>query len=244
MAFSFLTTPFSRSLWVAAVLTVLLGVVLALDGMAARQVDRAYKTRDASRLLVHALRQSSEDLSRLAHTDVLTGDSADRVAYLTALAAREGLATAVVRDAAPYPGEESAMVDKKMEPSRAPLSLLDRMREAGFNDVELQHFQQATQASHALAMLEWKVISALDQRSQDPRQRQVAIQLLRDAAYRQAQQSFLQPLEAGRTALDRRTARALEEAHSNASFLRIALGAGAFFCCLSMRGPCGVCAAR
>lgn len=229
MAFSFLTTPFSRSLWVAAVLTVLLGVVLAFEGMAARQVDPAYKTRDASRLLVQALRQSSEDLSRLAHTAVLTGDSADRVAYLNAVAAQEGLATALVRDEAAHPGEGQAIGDRKMEPIRAPLSLLDRMREAGFNDVELQHFQQATQASHALAMLEWKVISALDQRSQDPGQRQVAMELLRDASYRQAQQSVLQPLEAGRTVLDRRTAQALEEAHSNASFLRMALGAGGVF---------------
>jgi hypothetical protein len=226
MALSSLATSFSRSLRVAAVLTVLLGVLFAFEGMAARQVDRAYKARDESLLLVLELQQSSEDLTRLARTDVLTGDSADRAAYLNVWAARDGLATVVARDQAPYSGRESALVDKKVEPSRAPLSLLDRMREAGFSDLELQHLQQAKQASDALAKLEWKVMSERDQRTGDPVQRQVAIHLLQDASYRQAQQNILQPLEKGRSLLDQRTALALEDAHANAYFLRLALGGG------------------
>lgn len=226
MVFSSLTTPFSRSLRVAAVLTVLLGVLLVLEIRAVRQVDRAYKACDESRLLVQALRQSSDDLTRLALTYVLTDDSADRAAYLNVLAARDGQATAVARDPTLYPRRESALDAQKMEPSRTPLSLLERMREAGFSDVELQHFQQAKQASDALAKLEWTVMSELDQHAADPGPLQAAVQLLRDASYRQAQQRILQPLEAGRSLLDQRTSLVLEEALARAYFFRLALGGG------------------
>ena len=226
MVFSSLTTPFSRSLRVAAVLTVLLGVLLVLEIRAVRQVDHAYKAQHESRLLVQELRQSSDDLTRLALTYVLTGDSGDRAAYLNVLAARDGQATAVARSPTLYPRRESAFDAQKVEPSRTPLSLLDRMREAGFSDVELQHFQQTKLASDALAKLEWTVMTELDQHAADPGPLQAAVQLLRDASYRQAQQRILQPLEKGRSLLDQRTSLVLEETLAHAYFFRLALGGG------------------
>ena len=218
--------PFSRSLRVAAVLTVLMGILLALDSMAERQVDLAYEARYESRLLVNELRQSTEALTRLSHTYVLTGDSTAREAYRTVMAARDGQsATALgqeIQSALPPASEQAETVHSSALPA-----LLHRMQEAGFTGQELQHFRQAKDLSDALAKLEWQAMLEVDRGASDLNQRQVVIHTLLDVPYRQSQQSILQSIENGSTLLDQRTEHTLQKANAWTHFFRIAMGAGA-----------------
>ncbi len=222
------TTPFSRSLRVAAVLTVLMGVLLAVGGSVNRQLERAYLTRYESLLLVDELRQSSEELNRLARTYVLTGDSEYRAAYLNVLAQREGGITASARSETDLQTGESEAFGVEKSVNARTLPLLDRMRKAGFSALELQHLTQAKHASDGLTQLELAAMATVDERKQGQEGREQANNSLLDATYRQRQQNILQPLAQASALLDQRTALALNDANTRTEFFRLALGGGGF----------------
>lgn len=210
-------TSFSRSLRVAMVLTVLMVTLLFIEGEADHLLDRAYQTRDESLQLVSELRHSSEELTRLARTYVLTGEAGYREAYLAVLAQRDGQAS-------------------PSAPSAAPVALLTRMRQAGFEGLEWQLLSQAKEASDALVKIESTAMAQVQggealEDSNDLRRH--TNNLLLDASYNQAQQSILQSIEEGRAVLARRTAVTQEKANSRAHILRLAMGVVGFLLLLA-----------
>ena len=67
--------PFSRSLWLAAGLLSVLAIVFVFYVRAEKQIDRANESRQRSYLLADELRQTSDDLTRMARSYVVTGDT-------------------------------------------------------------------------------------------------------------------------------------------------------------------------
>jgi nitrate/nitrite-specific signal transduction histidine kinase len=65
---------FSRSLWLALGVCVIFVVLFAIYVLAEKQIDRANELRFQSYRLADELRQSSDDLTRMVRTYVITGN--------------------------------------------------------------------------------------------------------------------------------------------------------------------------
>lgn len=112
--------------------------VLILRGQA--DLVRAQEVERRSFALSQELRQSSDDLTRLARTYVVTGDTAYEDAYWQVLAVRNG--------EAPRPDGTTA-------------SLRDLMVEIGFTDAELAKLREAEDSSNGLVGTETAAFQAL-----------------------------------------------------------------------------------
>lgn len=81
---------FSRGLLMSVGMVLLLAVAFALYARSEKQVDRAHELRHRSFLLADELRQSSDDLTRMVRTYVVTGDPVYRQRYQDILDIRNG----------------------------------------------------------------------------------------------------------------------------------------------------------
>jgi len=119
-----------------AVTLVILGLVFAsifeVKATSAR-LKAAQQSRYDSYLLADELRQSSDDLTRLARTYVVTGDARDEQAYADIVAVRNG---------------------GKARADGQAVSLQKLMEKAGFTAAEFAKLRQAEDLSNQLAKVE------------------------------------------------------------------------------------------
>ena len=136
---------------------------------AEEDVDRANDRRHLSFRLAEELRDSSDELTRLARTYVVTADARYQRAYQAVLDIREGRQAMLSAadagswaladtDAPTSPPGAAAQAEADAavpaEPSRRPMPLLDRMRQAGVGEADLASLAQAKQASDLLTQVE------------------------------------------------------------------------------------------
>lgn len=187
-----------------------------------RDVVKSEEARFQSYKLAEQLRQSSDDLTRMARTYVVTGDVKYETNYFTILAIRNG--------AAPRPRQYvntfwwHAVQDGSSDGAVALQSL---MRRAGFSDAEFALLAEAQARSDALVNLEKQAFDAMrgrfadGQRAPDPA---FAQSLLFGARYHAEKDRIMQPIDAFLQSVDQRTTRdlhALEE--RQAAYLQLAL---------------------
>jgi diguanylate cyclase (GGDEF)-like protein/PAS domain S-box-containing protein len=192
------------------------GALLALLALAAafafyvgqeRQIDAANQQRLRSLQLVQQLRQSSDDLTRLARTAVLTGEPRYREAFEAITEIRDGRR--------PWPeGYEGVYWDLVLAGRREPgtpgssTPLLERMRVAGFSDSEFALLSQAKAASDALLQTEREAMALAAEIGPDgdAAQRLLLAQRLHDVAYHADKASIMGPIAAVQQAVEQRTA--------------------------------------
>lgn len=132
----------------SAAVAVLLSTQWAVN-RASDQIANAFQQRYASYMLADELRQSSDDLTRLARTYVVSGDPRWEQQYNEVVDIRagkkprpekyEGIYWDFRAADAPVPGKTTEAV-----------ALLDLMKRAGFAQAELDKLDQANQKSAAL----------------------------------------------------------------------------------------------
>ncbi len=83
-------TRFSRNLWTTVALLFALAFAIVLYMVLEQRVDQANERRLQSLLLANELRQSSDDLTRMARTFVVTGDPSYQQHYQDILDIRNG----------------------------------------------------------------------------------------------------------------------------------------------------------
>ena len=81
---------FSRYLWLTLGMFVVFATTFVLYAWSEKQVDRAYESRQQSYLLADELRQSSDDLTRMVRTYVVTGAPIYKQHYQEILDIRDG----------------------------------------------------------------------------------------------------------------------------------------------------------
>jgi diguanylate cyclase (GGDEF)-like protein/PAS domain S-box-containing protein len=228
-------SPFSPSLRTAVVLTVLMGVLLLAEGDAQRQVDGAYIQRYETRLLADELRLSSETLTRLVRTYVLTGDVNYKQNYLDTLSLRDGQSTAL--------GDRGAMYWGGLPPWRLHLgaekagngALLDRMRMSGFRDLELRHLDAAKVASDSLSRVELAAMALVSEGGPNlDARRQQARSMLFDDAYNQAKSGIMQSIGEAQMLLETRLQQRLDDVTERARLWRWALWGGGLLLLLAI----------
>jgi diguanylate cyclase (GGDEF)-like protein/PAS domain S-box-containing protein len=184
-----------------------------------RRIDRAHAQRYESFRLAEQLRQSSDNLTRMARRYVMTGDPKYRAYYQEILDVRDGRK--------PWPKgyflgyweyrlAEPAEQQRDGEPA---IAMLDLMRRAGVSDDELGRLAESKRKSDELTAVELEAMKLSESAgSQGRGGRSAALHLLHDDQYHQAKVAIMKPIEEFYRLMDARTAgqvRAAEDAAAN-----------------------------
>ena len=202
----------------------LAGSVLGLRS-ALRDVDAAVENRNTTTRLAGELRQSSDDLTRMARTYVSTGDVRFKDYYFRILAIRGGQWPRPVTYGQVYWDFVTASHRYPAVPDGPAIALIERMRQAGFSLDELALLQTAKDRSDVLVGLEKQAFEALEgwtrnaagerrAAAADPARAQ---RLLFGPAYHEAKAALMEPINRFLETMDRRTQLATQKAQTSAA---------------------------
>jgi len=193
------------------------GVYVLAEG----RIDHANELRHRSFLLADQLRQSSDDLTRMARTYVVTGDPRYRQYYQDILDIRDG------RKARPT-GYLTVYWDMVVADEQSPrtnggqaVALLELMRQAGFADDELRKLGEAKANSDALTAIEFEAMKLAETSGPaEEANRSRARLMMHDATYHRAKAAVMGPINEFYARMDQRTADRVRAAERNARVWR------------------------
>lgn len=170
-----------------------------------RSIENAQYNREQILLLADELRQSSDDLTRMVRSYVVTGNAMYKKQFQEVLDIREGLA--------PRPeGYAYIYWDLVLEPDKKPRSastrakLTDLMSQANITEEEFHLLSNAKKNSDALVGIEHQAMSLREGSEPGDLAKQLqAIALLHSKAYQEAKAGIMQPILDFTMALDERT---------------------------------------
>jgi methyl-accepting chemotaxis protein len=204
---------------IVGLLSLALGHVSSTQAQLVNVSDNRYQ----SYLLADELRQSSDDLTRLARTYVVTGDAKYEQQYNDILDIRNG------KKARPKNPERIywdfvAAGNAKPREDGAAVALQDLMKKAGFSDEEFAKLKEAQGNSDDLVKTEVIAMNAVKglfddgsgkftvKKDPDP---EMARKLMHSNDYHQFKAKIMKPLDDFFVLLDQRTAKEVELAQSN-----------------------------
>lgn len=213
-----------------AVALILLAGTFFLYKSAQLEVNQSHNNKYLSYLLADELRQSSDDLTRLARTYVITGDAKYEKQYFDILDIRNGKK--------PRPSEYHRIYWDFIaagipvnRPNAGTISLTELMKNAGFTDTEFGFLEKAKANSDGLVNLEVKAMNAVkglfDDGSgnytvkKDP-DFKIARELLHSDQYHSYKADIMAPVDKFFVSLENRTNSSIADAESNSSFLGFA----------------------
>ena len=123
-------------------IAVAIGVGIQRFGAASDNVGAAYESRYRSYLLADELRQSSDDLTRLARTYVMSGDARWEQQYFEVLDIRNGKKPRPAQYQKIYWDFRGAGIDPARG-SEAAVPLAELMKQAGFTEAEFAKLAEA-----------------------------------------------------------------------------------------------------
>ncbi|MCZ0736285.1 methyl-accepting chemotaxis protein [Phreatobacter sp. AB_2022a] len=191
------------------------------------ELKRATESRYTSFLLASELRQSSDDLTRLARTYSVTGDARYEAQYNAIVEIRDGRRPRPLNPERIY-WDFVAVDGAKPRPDGAARPLTALMREAGFTEAELQKLAQAERLSNNLVKLETTAMNAVKGLFADAAgaftvrrepNLELARNLLHSPDYHRLKAEIMRPVDAFFTLLDERTAGAVATANARAAWL-------------------------
>jgi len=216
-------SPFARSLRLAAALACVLMALFYVYVQAEKQIDRAHEQRFQSLLLADELRQSSDDLTRMVRSYVVTGNQAYKQHYRDILAIRDGTKPRPLDYGDIY--WDLVLLDG--EPPRpdsgVAVALLTMMEQAGFTAPEFNTLQQAKANSDRLVAIELEAMALRESAGGlQEVSRQQATQMLHDRVYDQAKAAIMQPIHEFYALMGQRTLQSVRDAERLATGLRLA----------------------
>jgi len=214
----------------SAGLVVLLAMTFALYVRSEKQVDRAHESHYRSFLLADELRQSSDDLTRMVRTYVVTGDPVYKQHYQDILNIRNGKKPRPESYWRIYwdlvlPGGQTPRPE-----SRQAIALLELMRQAGFTEEEFRKLAEAHANFDRLTVPEFEAMKLAESTGPDAEaNRAMARTMMFDDTYHQAKAAIMKPIEEFYALVDQRTLAAVQTAEHYATALRyvfVAFGLG------------------
>ena len=187
----------------SALSLLLIGVAAMLfwrSGQAEEAIEHSWMMRERADLLADELRQTSDDLTRMARTYAATGDERYRRYFQEILDIRNGNAPRPIDYHRVYWDLVTADGERPREAGEA-VSLRALMQDAGVTEDELALLTGAEDESNLLTVLENRAFDAV--RNGDTG---AAQELLHSADYHQAKAQIMQPLLRFFEAVDARTA--------------------------------------
>lgn len=211
----------SRNIVLTLVMLVIVAITFSLYIYAEKQVDRASDIRLKSFMLADELRQSSDDLTRMVRSYVVTGDPIYKQHYQEILDIRDGKKPRPVG----YNGIYWDLVlgdDQRPSPDGQVVPLLTLMKQAGFREAELAKLAQAKANSDALTRPELAAMALVESTTPTTEAKRIkAIQMLNDASYHRAKYGIMRPISEFHRMMDQRTLDAVNAAENMAMLLRV-----------------------
>jgi methyl-accepting chemotaxis protein len=201
---------------IGASLLVLGVALLGLLSTSAR-VESAHKARFQSALLADELRQSSDDLTRLARTYVATGDAKWETQYFEVLDIRNGKKPRPLNYQRIYWDFRAADQSPPISSTSVPLQEL--MKSAGFTEQEFAQLKQAQANSDGLVTTETIAMNLIKGRCKDDSGGYTkacdpdpakALAMMHDAAYHVEKAKTMAPVAEFQRLLDERTQAAVD----------------------------------
>jgi diguanylate cyclase (GGDEF)-like protein/PAS domain S-box-containing protein len=221
MTFQNKVPRFSRRLWLTVALFVALAIAFALYVRSEKQIDRANDLRHQSFLLADELRQSSDDLTQMARSYVVTGHPVYQKHYQAILDIRDGQQ--------PRPEDyqniywDLLLADGQPPRPASPqaIPLLELMRQAGFTAQEFQKLADAKANSDALTATEFAAMQLAQSTGPEAEADRVKARLmLYDDRYHQAKATIMQPIAEFYRLVDQRTFDAVRTAETHGTAFR------------------------
>lgn len=224
--------PKTLSLTISILALLLVAAAAAAYFMTAaadRQAHEAHELRYRSYLLADELRQTSDDLTRMARTYVVTGDDRFADHFQRILDIRNGVAPRPIDYNGIY---WDLITDDSGQPPRGSadaVALRALMQQAGFTAEEIAWLQRSEDESNILVELETRAMNAMVGLYQDAAgaysvrddpDQQTAIDLLHGSEYHREKALIMSPLNELFAELDTRTAAAIEQQRARAAMLR------------------------
>jgi methyl-accepting chemotaxis protein len=183
-----------------------------------RVAVQAYEARYASYLLADELRQSSDDLTRLARTYAVTGDTKWKEQYEEVLDIRAGKRPRPADYHKIYWDFRAAEVDPARGYGPA-IPLTELMKRAGFTELEFEKLNQAERNSNDLVRTETIAMNMVAAGNvADAQDGANARNLMHGADYHQFKARIMQPLDEFFTALEARTQASIDVAEQHKRF--------------------------
>lgn len=185
-------------------------------GVATGEVAAAHEARYASYLLADELRQSSDDLTRLARTYVVSGDPKWKEQYQEVLDIRAGKRPRPAEYHKIYWDFRAADIDPKRGYESA-IALTDLMKRAGFTEEEFEKLAEAERNSNDLVRTETMAMNMVSGRAREGTGNGAAA-LMHDANYHQFKARIMEPLDEFFSAVEARTQASIDLAEQHKRF--------------------------
>jgi methyl-accepting chemotaxis protein len=228
--------------------TVLLVILTIKLDFAQDDLKEKQEIRYRSYLLADELRQSSDDLTRLARTYVVTGNAAYEQQYNDILDIRNGKK--------PRPQEyyriywDFVAADGKQPRADGPaVALQDLMKQAGFTDTEFAKLREAQANSDALVKTEVIAMNAVKGLFDDgkgnfavrgPPNQAMARELMHSPAYHQYKAQIMKPVDEFFVLLEQRTSKAVAQAQETTLWYRLIVASLVFLALSIIGGGCAI----
>lgn len=201
-----------------------------------KQLEIAYQMQHRSLILADELRQSSDDLTRMARTYVLTNNKQFKQQFQTVLDIRNGVL--------PRPKiynhiywDFLTLQDAKPLLDGEKIPLKELMRQAGFPETELELLYKSQKESDELTHLETKAMNAVEGIFQDKEGNytikgkpdlKMAAQIMHSDQYHKAKIAIMKPLNQFYQAFEQRTQLQVNEAHEKVKQLESTVAIAVF----------------
>lgn len=214
-------TRFSGNLLLSVAIGVLLAITFTLYVRSVKLIDRANDQRIESFLLAQELRQSSDDLTRMVRTYVVTGDSVYKQHFQDILDIRNGKKPRPEAYWRVYWDLKTVDGQPPRPDSRQTIALLDLMRQARFTEDEFHKLAEAKASSEALTAVESAAMKLVESPGPEPEaRRDKALGMVHDSKYLQAKVGIMKPIDDFVALVDRRTLGAVQIAYDQALALQ------------------------
>jgi diguanylate cyclase (GGDEF)-like protein/PAS domain S-box-containing protein len=213
---------FSRSLWLVLAMFILFAILFVIYVRSERQIDRANELRLQSHLLADELRQSSDDLTRMVRSYVITANPIYKQRFQEILDIRDGKVPRPVNYQDIYWDLVLADDQRPRPDSGQKIALLDLMRKAGFTEEEFAKLAAAKSKSDGLTRVEFAAMKLLESTATPTEaNRLMASLMLYDTAYHQAKADIMRPIDEFYQLMNQRTLNAVHTAQHAAMLMRM-----------------------
>jgi signal transduction histidine kinase len=211
-----------RKLWLTLAMFLVLLAAFGVYVISEKQIDHANNQRHLSHMLADQLRQSSDELTRMARTYVVTGDLSYKKYYQEILDIRNGHK--------PQPkGYDHIYWDLLLGGKQSPqvgngqaVALLEQMRSAGFSEAELLKLTEAKANSDGLTNIEFEAMKLVERVGPDAAARRAKANLMmNDAGYHRTKAAIMQPINDAYLLMNKRTVDSVRAAEHNATVSRV-----------------------
>ncbi len=211
---------FRRNILVTLSLFIIFASAFGLYVYFEKKIHRENELRLTSFLLADELRQSSEDLTRMVRSYVLTGNPLYKQHFQEILDIRDGIKPRPIAYHNIY-WDLVLADDKRPQEFEQPVSLLALMHQAGFTEAEFAKLAQVKTNSDALTRTEFAAMNLIESTNPPTEaNRFLASQMLFDEQYHQAKSVIMQPISEFYELVNQRTLNAVRAAENLAIILR------------------------